>query len=310
MRIPRILAVVALVAAACVAADAEKPNEETFRKPTPEEALRFLRSLPPVARMHAKGYWVRQYDDFTVEDLKTCKVLHPGGHVQDPRNPKKTNTPHLYLYPWDWKYFTVFEGLESFEAYHDIEGIDDSCFFYLGQLPSKTMRKILIGIAGKANGDGVKHLQNLENLESLTIKFSRDITDIALEHAGGIKSLQYLDVNGCPLITGSGVRHLARSEEPEDPQDRRMLAHRRVARALQDAVHRGTGSFGQREALGGALPGRRTAPVHGVVQWTEGASWRIKTTCPRLKKLYLKGTRISKGQMAQLEKLRPGLEVK
>jgi hypothetical protein len=283
--------------------------QNDFKKPTPQEALSFLKSLPPVARMHVQGYWLQQFKDFTAQDLKTCKALQPGGHIQDPRSLKKTNTPHLYLYPWQWKYFTVFDGLETFQVMHDLEGMDDSCFFYLGQLPPRTMTKIDVAIAGKTTGEGVKYLANLNNLKSLTIKDSRDLTDVALVNAGGIPSLEYLDVNGCPAITGSGVEALAK------------LTHLKVlligGTSLSDAT----------------LPNFKSLSVEEldlsdyvepwIVKYRGGGAHRFTVTfdglknlltpkenLPNLKRLLLKKTSITAAQKDELAKLRPGLEVK
>jgi len=280
-----------------------------FEKPTPEAALKFLKSLPRVARGRPGEYWVQQWKDFTVEDFKTHKVLQPGGHVEDPRNSKKTNTPHLHLYPWQWKYFTVFEALESFETYHDLEGIDDSCFFYLGQLPSKTMVKIHIAIAGKATGEGVRYLRNLKNLKSLTIKYSRDVTDVALVHAGEIRSLEYLDVNGCPAITGAGVQALVKLKKLKVLKiggcslSDTSLKHFRFLSVeeldLSDYVrpwiprYRGGGKH------------RFTVSFPGLKRLLAS-----KRHLPNLKRLFLKSTGFSREQKRELAKLRPGLVVK
>ena len=56
--------------------------------------------------------------------------------------------------------------------------------------------------------------------------------DVAIVHAAGISSLEYLDVAGCPRITGTGVPALAR------PARERAAAQKRAARRLDEqGVH-------------------------------------------------------------------------
>ena len=191
-------------------------GQPAFHKPTPEEALRFLKSLPRVWRnardfdpnAPSKKILLQLWEDFTVQDLRTTKLIHPGGHVEDPSAPDRFSRRHLRLRPSDWKYFTAFEQLEAFEATHDVDGITDQCFFYLGQLP-QSMTRLHVEMS-EATGTGVQYLRNLRNLKSLSLNFSRTIEDVALVHAGDIPSLEYLDVNGCPRITGRGAAALAK----------------------------------------------------------------------------------------------------
>ena len=191
-------------------------GEPKFTKPTPEEALKFLKALPRVWRntrdfdpkAPSKKILIQLWEDFTVEDLKTLKVVHPGGHVDDPEAPGRFSRRHLRLKASDWRHFTVFEQLEAFEATHDIDGITDECFFYLGHLPQSVTRVQLE--MSEATGEGVRCLQKLKNPKPLSLNFWRTIRDAASVHAGGISSLEYLDVNGCPRITGSGVAALAK----------------------------------------------------------------------------------------------------
>ncbi len=174
-----------------------------FEKPTLQETLAFLKSIPKYKFRDGKPvgqFW----QDTTIGDLEVLKSIHPGCHVNKDGEPPR----HLRLEPSDWRYFTALEQLEVLEVGHNIEGIDDSCFFYLGQLP-QTMRRLQLEMID-ATGTGVEHLQNLNGLKSLSLNFSRDIEDIALIHAAKITSLEYLDVNGCPRVTGEGVKALAK----------------------------------------------------------------------------------------------------
>jgi hypothetical protein len=108
-------------------------QKKAFEKPTPEEALVFLQLLPRVWRS-AKGkkILVQLWEDYTVEDLKTVRLVHPGGHIEDPTAPNRFSRHHLRLRPKDWRYFTVFGRLEQFEMGHDMPGVTDECLFYLG----------------------------------------------------------------------------------------------------------------------------------------------------------------------------------
>jgi hypothetical protein len=197
----------------------EKDPEQQFRRPPPEEALRFLKSLPRVWRNTrdydptgpSKKILVQLFQDYTLEDLKTVKVLHPGGHVEDPTAPDRFSKRHVRIEPRYWWYFTAFEQLETFKMVHDMEGATDECLFFLGQLP-QSMQTIRLEMS-EATGEGVKYLQNLKNLKALSLNFSRTIGDVALVHAADIKSLEQLDVCGCPSVTGTGVGALAKLEK-------------------------------------------------------------------------------------------------
>lgn len=219
-RIRASMVVLALAAAASGSSVHTTPSSKSasesrpdFEKPTPEEALKFLQSLPK--RKFKEGWKedprkiVQFWSETTVEDIRALKTIHPGCHTNKDGEPPR----HLRLKPEDWRYFTALESLEAFEMTHDLEGCDDACFFHLGQLP-QTMRRVQMEMSD-ATGTGVAHLANLKNLVSLSLNFSRTITDVALVNAAKIESLEYLDVNGCPGITGSGVAALAKLKNLE-----------------------------------------------------------------------------------------------
>ena len=112
-------------------------DEPKFRRATPEETLRFLRTLRRGTGPLPSGESPKPWIHMTVEDIRTLKLVHPGYHTNRDGEPAR----HVRLKPSDWWYFTGFEQLEVFEMLHDIEGVDDPCFHYLGQLP-QTMRRL------------------------------------------------------------------------------------------------------------------------------------------------------------------------
>ncbi len=285
-----------------------------FRKPKPEEVIRFLKSLPRVWRntrdydptAKPKKILVQLWEDYTVEDLKTVKSVHPGGHVEDPTAPGGFSRNHLFVKPRNWKYFTAFEALEQFTVGHDMEGITDECFFYLGQLP-QTMHTIKLEMS-VARGTGVKHLQNLKNLKALSLNFSRTITDVALVHAAGIPSLEYLDVCGCPAVKGYGLRALSKLKRLKvlkigscSLSDSCLKYLARLSVEELDLSHVEEGWIVKYRGGGRC---RFTVSFRGLKLLLSS-----EKALPNLKKLALRKTTFSKQQKAELAKLRPGLNV-
>jgi hypothetical protein len=259
------------------------------------------------------------FKDCSIQDIKEMKRVHPGGHVEDAPGSGKFSQRHTRINPSDWKYFTVFEQLEEFDVAHDMENITDECLFYLGQLP-QTMRTIRLEMS-EATGEGVKYLQKLRNLKTLSLNFSGTIRDVALEHAGNISSLEYIDVNGCPRVTGTGVKALAKLEN--------LKTLKIGGTSLSDAslVHfkaLSVEDLDLSDNVGEWVVKRRGG---GEQQFTVSfASLKSliasKDALPNLKRLRLsrnlpgwvrpavKAEPFSKAQKAELAQLRPGLEVK
>ena len=300
-----------LIALTASFAPADDASKNDFKKPSPEEALKFLKSLPRVWRntradFRGKKILVQLWEKHTVEDLKTQKLIHPGGHVEDPDAPNRFSRRHLYIKPADWKYFTVFGALEEFQVGHDLEGITDECLFYLGQLP-QSMHTIKLEMS-QATGKGVKHLQNLKNLKYLSLNFSRTITDVALVHAGKIESLEVLDVCGCPAITGTGVSALSKLKNLKTLKigscslSNASLKHFKSLTIEElDLSHVEEGWIIQYRGGGRC---RFTITPIGLRNFIAD-----KKNLPDLKRLILKKTRFTKEQKAALAKLRPGLVV-
>lgn len=293
----------------------EENPEQQFRKPPPEEALRFLKSLPRVWRNTrdydpkgpSKKILVQLFEDYTLEDLKTVKVLQPGGHVEDPTTPTRFSKRHLRIAPMNWWYFTAFEQLEVFKMGHDMEGVTDECLFFLGHLP-QSMQTIKLEMS-EATGEGVKCLQDLQNLKSLSLNFSRTIGDVALFHAAGIESLEELDVCGCPRITGAGVAALAGLEKLRvlkigscslSDASLRHFLHLPVEELDMSHVEEGWIV----EYRGGGHC-RFTVSYAGLQ-----ALLTYQGSLPNLKRLVLRKTQFSDAQKQALASLRPGLEVR
>ena len=309
----------AAVSYGAAAVATKEPPE--FKKPAPEEALRFLKSLPRVWRS-AKGkkVLVQLWEDFTLADLKTLKVAHPGGHIEerspiplhrdwslDRTAPNRFSRRHLRLKPSDWKYFTVFDGLEEFQVGHDLEGITDECLFYMGQLP-QSMHTVKLEMS-EATGEGVKYLRNLKKLKALSLNFSRTIKDVALVHAREIEPLEYIDVGACPAITGTGVAALAKLKKLKvlkigscSLSDAGLVHFKDLAVQELDMSNVEKGWIVEYRGGGRC---RFTVSYAGLRKLLT-----TRDALPNLKRLILTDTRISNQQKQQLAKLRRGLQVR
>jgi hypothetical protein len=214
-----------LVADLAFSAAAASAAAAVLAKPTAEEALAFMRTWPLTwggKGASGKVIWVQPWANRTVEDIRTMTTLHPGYHVRsgqmwergEPVGPERKALPkfvgkmHTRLDPAEYRFFTAFEKLEKFEVTHDLEDITDECLFYLGHLPQSVTALQLE--MSEVVGPGIKHLQNLKNLKTLSMNLSRTLTDEALVQASGIQSLEHLSVSSSPAITGSGVKALAK----------------------------------------------------------------------------------------------------
>ena len=188
-----------------------------------------------------------------------------------------------------------------------MEGVTDDCMFFLGHLP-QSMQTIRLEMS-EATGEGVKYLQSLQNLKSLSLNFSRTIGDVALAHVAGIKSLENLDVCGCPSITGSGVGALAGLEK--------LKVLKIGSCSLSDA----------------SLPQFVQLPVEELDMSNVEEGWIVtyrggghcsftvsyaglqallthQGSLPNLKRLILRKTSFSDAEKQALARLRPGLEVR
>ena len=286
-------------------------GEPDFKRASPEQTLKFLQTLRRGTGPIPSGRSPKPWVDMTVEDIRRLRYVHPGHHTNRDGEPAR----HVRLKPSDWWYFTGFEQLEVFEMLHDIEGVDDSCFLYVGHLP-QTLRRLHLEMS-EATGEGVKHLQNLKNLRALSLNFSRRIGDVALVHAAGIRSLEYLDVNGCPRITGTGVAALAKLEN--------LKVLKIGGCSLSDASLEHFKNLSIEELdlsdnVAEWVIRRRGGGKHRFTVSFDGLKRLLadKDTLPNLRRLIvgksrrslLKGEILSKSQKAALARLRPGLKVR
>jgi hypothetical protein len=167
-------------------------------KATPEEALAILKSLPPIARkVDGKKQMIQPWQDKTPADIRTMKLISPGGHIE--------GGPHLKIKGEDWRCFTAFAQLEKAELW-EIEGADDTAFRHLGNL-SQTVNWLFVEIA-EVSDRGLAPLANLKNLRYLGIGWTKTVTDGAFDSLARITSLEHLLVSGCKGIKGEGVGKL------------------------------------------------------------------------------------------------------
>ncbi len=282
-----------MVAAALTALAAAGPGTaqdgSAYARPTAEEALAFLRTLPPVGRkVDGKPQMVQLWQDKTVADVKSMKSLQFGGHVQ--------GGAHLRMKGEDWRFLTAFESLEEANLW-EIDGADDRAFFHLGHL-SATVTKIFVEQA-EVTDEGVRHLQGLKNLRFAGIGWTKSITDEALRHLAGIPSLEEINVSGCPGIAGPGLKHLASLPKLK-------------------TLHLNDPGFGD-EGLAHLAPlGIETLHMTKPPAWAKKpykigfpalkALLSDKAALPNLKTLNLKNA-VTAAQAAELMALRPGLKV-
>lgn len=57
--------------------------------------------------------------------------------------------------------------------------------------------------------EGLKHLEKLTNLQSLSFYWDLGITDKGLRHLQGLTALRHLDLSSCSEVTGAGLTHLS-----------------------------------------------------------------------------------------------------
>ena len=265
---------------------------KNYDRPTVEETLTFLRSLPPIHRkINDKPALVQIWKDKTIDDIKTMKKLQFGGHIE--------GGGHLRIEGDDWKYLTAFEELETANLW-EIEGANNTAFYHLGHL-SQTVATLNVEVAHEVTAKGIKHLQNLKNLKILGVGWSDKIDDEAVQEIAKIATLEQINVSGCRAIKGPGLESLAK------------LKHLKTLKlsmsALTDDALANLSGLGV-EALDLSKP----------PNWVKNSPYFItfdgirnlladRENLPKLMKLTLKNLKLSDKQVAALQASRSGLEV-
>lgn len=266
-------------------------GKDSYKRPTAENALAFLKTLPPVGRkVNGKPAMVNEFADKTVADIKSMKTVAPGGHIK--------GGAHLHLNGDDWKYFTAFESLEVANLW-EMGGADDKAFYHLGHL-SQTVTRIFVETA-EVTDKGVKPLVNLKNLKFLGIGWTKTITDGVLKNMSEIKSLEEINVSGCPGIRGPGLKYLSKLKNLKklhinwpgfDDRSLQLLAPTSI------------------EELNMSKPRGKQASRHPFRITFAGLKTLLsnRRAVRNLKVLNVKGA-LSQQQADELQKLRPGLKV-
>ena len=127
-------------------------------------------------------------------------------------------------------------------------------------------------------------------------------------HAGGIESLEYLDVSACPSIQGPGVAALAKLKNLKvlkigscSLSDRSLWYFVPLPVEELDMSHVEKGWIVEYRGGGRC---RFTVTYDGLATLLA-----YRGSLPKLKRLRLKDTQISEAQKRQLGALRPGLKV-
>jgi hypothetical protein len=144
---------------------------------------------------------------------------------------------------------------------------------------------------------------------------------VALVHAGGIRSLEYLDVNGCPRITGTGVKALAKLQNLKTLKiggtslSDASLVHFRALRVEELDLSDNVGEWVVKRQGGGehhftvSFAGLRSL-IASKDALPNLKRLKLTRNLPRWVKPAVKSKPFSKAQKAELARLRPGLEVK
>ena len=146
--------------------------EAAYERPSADEALAFLRTLPPIGR---DGGLVQPWIEATVEDVRSMTTLQFGGHIE--------GGDHLHIDGDDWRYVTAFESAEVANLW-EIGGADDRTMAHLGHMPA-SLHTLNIEQADAVTADGVRELRRLTGLRSLMIGWSANIDDEAVAALGG-----------------------------------------------------------------------------------------------------------------------------
>lgn len=266
----------------------KKSSKSGYKRPTAEQALAFLKTLPPVGR---KSGLVQLWQDKTADDIKTMKTLQFGGHVK--------GGAHLHMKGDDWKYITAFESLEVGNLF-EIDGADDRAFYHLSHLP-QSVHTLKVESADELTSKGLKHLRSLKNLKELMVGWSAKIDDSCLVAISSIPSLEVLNVSGCPQITGTGIPYLVKLKN--------LKVLRMSMSALRDAALVNLSRLNIEELNLSKPPG-----------WVKNAKYYItfngikgllqnKQALPKLKLLHLKNVKFSGQQKQTLKSLRPNLTI-
>ncbi len=176
--------------------------DAAYERPSAEEALAFLRALPPIGR---DGGLVQPWIEATVEDVRSMTTLQFGGHIE--------GGDHLHIDGDDWRYVTAFESAEVANLW-EIGGADDRAVAHLSHMPA-SLHTLNIEQADTVTADGVRELRRLTGLESLMIGWSANIDDEAVAALGWLDGLEELNISGCPKIEGPGLRFLNRLMLPQ-----------------------------------------------------------------------------------------------
>jgi hypothetical protein len=173
-----------------------------YERPSAEEALDFLRTLPPIARDEKL---VQPWAEATADDVRSMTTLQFGGHIE--------GGAHLHMDGDDWRYVTAFEGVEVANLW-EIGGADNRAMVHLGHM-SPSLHTLRFEQADEVTAEGVRELRRLTGLKTLMIGWSANIDDDAVAAIGWMSGLEELNISGNPKIKGPGLRFLNRLMLPK-----------------------------------------------------------------------------------------------
>lgn len=255
---------------------------EVYQRPTAEEALTFLQSLPPVARkIDGKKQMVQEWKNKTANDIRTMTEIAPGGHIE--------SGDHFTLHGKDWRYFTAFENLKKATLY-EIHGVSDEAFYHMGHL-SPTVTYLFVE-GGEFTDKGVKELQRLKNLEFLGIGWNKGLDDAGVAHMAELPNLTEVLVSGCKGVKGPGIERLAKLKK--------LKTLKAAGTSITDSTLVHLKKLGVEELY----LGQNDVTSNGLKTLLAD-----RNALKNLKTIELKKVNLTAEDVAELQRLRPGVKI-
>jgi len=194
----------AVLVSICTDADPQSERKKSGAAPTLEEALAWMKRLPPVESTPADTF-----AKLTVDDLKTMTDFRYGGHT--------AAGPHVATPAAEFRYLTALPALKKLDLLED-DGVNDEAAVHLGKISTLTYLDFGGG-GGKVTPAGLKHLAGLKELTYLGMagnlaKAKADL-DSGLPFLAKLPKLEVLVLSNTP-VTDSGLAHLARCPALKD----------------------------------------------------------------------------------------------
>ena len=193
-----LMGLVALMALMVSTVSAQEKANGT--KPTLEESLKWLQSLPKMGGVVNKDLDPDRFKKMTVKYLETLKQIQIGGHPAGMKG-------HVNLPQDEYRYLTALPALEI--AKFPENDLADAAMAHICKI--KTLKELQLMECNITNA-GLKHLANLPELTSLDLGFCNFIDDAGLVEVEKLTKLQQLGLRGKKLkVTPAGIAKLQKA---------------------------------------------------------------------------------------------------